>query len=138
MYCYQYTLDDNTKYINDICYNICLMCLDNEESSINKIISIQEYINYKQMIKLCCCNSFFHNNCLELWITSKKCCPICRNQISEKIYQLTRSNSYQWEEAFEIEETPITFPRKALQFIIFITSLNAFYVIMYVLFSNTK
>jgi hypothetical protein len=136
MYYYQYTLEDNIIYFNNNCNNSCLICLDNESSDINKIVSIQEYINYKKKVKECLCNSFFHEACLDLWFNIKNSCPICRRELN--IIQLTHSNSYQWEESFIIEENSVSLPKKVLQFIIFISLVNAFYIIIYILFSNTK
>lgn len=147
MYYYQYTSVDYLKY-NDISNNnidnTCLICLDNDDNDItNKILTLKEYIINKKNIKLCLCNSFFHKKCLELWLTTKKCCPICRCEIKESQQQITRSTSFQWEELLIIEENSVRnniYSGRVLRFIIFISSINVFYIVIYLilLHSNNK
>jgi hypothetical protein len=145
MYYYQYTsLDYNkTKDIsNNYINNTCLICLDDDNTDItNKIISINDYTNNIKNIKLCLCNSFFHKKCLELWIIKKKCCPICRCEISKTQQQLTHTISYQWEEIFIIDDEQVQssinyniYSSRVLRFIIFISSINVFYILIYLFF----
>lgn len=145
MYYYQYTSVEYLKY-NDVSNNFidstCLICLDNDDYDItNKILTINQYSLHKNIIKKCLCNSLFHKNCLDLWFNTKKCCPICRTEITDNSQeQLSRSASYQWEEIFVIESDPDRnnlYSTRALSFIIFITSINVFYIIMYVILTNS-
>ena len=146
MYYYQYSSIDYSKQ-NDISNNYidntCLICLDNDDNDItNKILTLKEYSLSKKIIKVCLCNSFFHQKCLELWLTTKKYCPICRSDINEyRLQQITRSTSFQWEELLIIEDNQIRnniYSSRVLRFIIFISSINVFYIIMYLILSQSK
>jgi hypothetical protein len=149
MYYYQYTSLDYNK-IKDISTNYidntCLICLDDDNNDLsNKIISINDYTNNIKNIKVCLCNSFFHKKCLELWFSKKKCCPICRCEISKTQQQLIHTISYQWEETFIIDDEQVqssinynVYSSRVLRFIIFISSINVFYILIYLFFLSNK
>ena len=80
MYYYKYTSIDYSKY-NDISNNhidnTCLICLDNDNNDINnKILTIKDYSIIKKNIKLCLCNSFFHEKCFQIICSPKRNCKV--------------------------------------------------------------
>jgi hypothetical protein len=54
----------------------CFICLQ-ELSTDTKMLPFQ-LNNQKSYIKLCGCDGWIHDSCLDNWYQSKGCCPICR------------------------------------------------------------
>jgi len=71
---------NNINELND--YGECLICWQ-PSSTNNSVICMKEFNKYDIT---CECNSYFHLDCFDKWITLKNICPICRNNtISIKI-----------------------------------------------------
>jgi hypothetical protein len=62
--------------------NICFICYEIKlEDEIQPImLNLQE-----DYIKMCNCNGFLHNICLQKWYDKSKKCPICRKDIYKRV-----------------------------------------------------
>lgn len=71
-------------HYNDNQYNysheVCFICYDFISDNENTTIRLKFQNIYT---KVCCCDGWIHNNCLNLWYKKCKKCPICRINIQE-------------------------------------------------------
>jgi hypothetical protein len=68
----------------------CFICLQ-EQSTETKLLPIR-LKNQNSYIKLCGCDGWIHDSCLDNWYQSKGCCPICR-----KTMRVNSDNEYEAE-----------------------------------------
>ena len=93
-YNYDYNFINNPFSETEIKENdICLICLEtqNEKNTLSKLSLI--------LIKPCSCDGIFHDNCLELWNTANKSCPICRITINTN-QELSENENYEYIQLF--------------------------------------
>jgi len=68
-------------YNDEISSNICFICYEIENDIGDRTIQINSKEDY---IKICICNLWVHNNCLNKWYENSNVCPICRSQVNKK------------------------------------------------------
>ena len=74
---------DDTS-INDLCCikpDECFVCYELSTETELTTISLNSQTNYN---KLCRCDGWIHNKCLDKWIKNQKKCPICRHEITKR------------------------------------------------------
>ena len=58
-------------------YNICIICFEN--------ITSDPFI-------CSCCNTYYHDNCIEKWSNIQITCPHCREKMPEFIIEINQTN----------------------------------------------
>ena len=86
-----YSIFDPYNEINGM-KQTCMICWETDDMSI-EFDSI--YKNYRK----CKCKSYFHPDCIEVWISKQNSCPICRSKLYKDItyidnYMNITSNFY--------------------------------------------
>ena len=105
----------------------CFICLEIKYNNEN-VIKLNESLYYA---KLCECNSYVHNFCLNKWYSVCYICPICRTIISDVDKNV-----------IIINHTRINVPNRFLRFILIFTKLNKkivclfIFSVMYFLYNN--
>jgi hypothetical protein len=106
----------------------CFICLEIKYNN-EDVIKLNESLYYA---KLCECNSYVHNFCLNKWYSVCYICPICRTIISDDVDKNVTI----------INHTRINVHNRFLRFILIFTKLNkkivCFFIfsIMYLLYNN--
>ncbi len=72
---------DYEEYTDD-----CFICLEKYDDKYKeypiKLNNTQKYI------KICSCDGWIHRNCLDKWVNTKSSCPICKNLLEKKNYEI--------------------------------------------------
>lgn len=78
------------KEVEKIYLNECFVCLDSGISN-EKLIKLKNQILY---FKICVCDGYIHDSCLNKWYKLQSSCPICRTHICKLPSFKTRIITY--------------------------------------------
>ena len=81
---------NNDNMIEDPINKECFICFENKDMDNKETIKM---IDQTKFLKLCKCDGWIHERCLNTWCVKNKKCPICRNIMDKKMnYVITFLN----------------------------------------------
>jgi hypothetical protein len=73
-------VDNNKKKEKKINYDFCFVCYEIKIPNEKKPLSLK---TQKYYIKRCTCDGLIHKYCLDIWYSTTKICPICREYMCD-------------------------------------------------------